>query len=91
MAESVHASMVEECEFCGRNDKWNKNQKGGNISLVDSNGADAFHNVAQRQGSGSTHGCTVYLRSEERPSHSDKLWVVGWNPLLAVISFGSSH
>ena len=39
----------------------------------------------ERHGSGTTHGCTVYLRSEERPSHSDKLWVVAWNPLFEKI------
>ena len=41
----------------------------------------------ERQGSGTTHGCTVYLRSEERPSHSDTLWVVDWNPLFNPVFF----
>ena len=37
---------------------------------------------AQRHGSGSTHGSSVYLRSEGRPSISDNLWVVVWTRLL---------
>ena len=41
----------------------------------------------QRHGSGATHGQSVYLRSEERPSHSDNLWVVAWNRLLDRIFF----
>ena len=41
----------------------------------------------ERQGSVATHGCTVYLRSEERPSHSDTLWVVDWNPLFEGFMF----
>ncbi len=43
--------------------------------------------VAERQGSVATHGCTVYLRSEERPSHSDNLWVVDWNPSFDAVFF----
>ena len=42
--------------------------------------------IIERQGSVATRGCTVYLRSEERPSHSDNLWVVDWNPLFESIS-----
>ena len=41
----------------------------------------------ERQGSVATHGCTVYLRSGEKPSHSDNLWVVDWNPLFDAFIF----
>ena len=37
---------------------------------------------AERQRSVATHGHSVYLRSEGRPSLSDNLWVVAWNALL---------
>ena len=38
--------------------------------------------LIQRHGSDSTHGSSVYLRSEGRPSISDNLWVVVWTRLL---------
>ena len=39
--------------------------------------------TSERQGSGATHGISVYLCSEEKPSPRDQLWVVAWNPLLS--------
>ena len=40
----------------------------------------------ERHGSGSTHGNTIYDCSEEKPSQSDNLWVVVWNPLFGFLS-----
>ena len=46
---------------------------------------------AERQGSGATHRCTVYLCSEQKRLHSDRLWVVDWNPLFASFLIDHFH
>ena len=57
----------------------------GDLPVVDS--LCHLLSPSQRQGSVATHGCTVYLRSGEKPSHSDNLWVVDWNPLFDAFIF----
>ena len=41
----------------------------------------------ERHGSGTTHGCTVYDRNEQKRLHSDNLWVVDCNRLFDRLSF----